>query len=85
MRTLADDEEDEVKPSGASKSRSNEQPAWMKQLLEKCKEWLAILPTVRKYFGITPWVNQHTSCIDICNFRQTVGGEPGSALPTLLP
>lgn len=46
MRTLADDDDDEVKVVGASKAQSNEQPAWMKQLLEKCREWLSVLPAV---------------------------------------
>lgn len=48
MRTLADDDEDEIKPVGTSKTQSTEQPAWMKQLLDRCKEWLSVLPTVSR-------------------------------------
>ncbi|KAI5123747.1 hypothetical protein M0805_000339 [Coniferiporia weirii] len=44
MRSLADDDEDEVKPSGPAKSQTAEQPAWMRALLERCREWLAALP-----------------------------------------
>lgn len=47
MRSLADDDEDEVKPSGPAKSQTAEQPAWMRALLERCREWLSALPEVR--------------------------------------
>ena len=47
MRSLADDDEEEVKPSGPTKSQTVEQPAWMRALLERCKEWLQQLPAVR--------------------------------------
>lgn len=46
MRSLADDDEDDTKPSGPAKSQKAEQPAWMRGLLERCKEWLAALPEV---------------------------------------
>ena len=46
MKSLADDDEDEVKPSGPAKSQNAEQPAWMRALLERCREWLGALPEV---------------------------------------
>lgn len=47
MRTLEDDDEDEVKPSGPAKGQTSQQPAWMRTLLERCQEWLSALPAVR--------------------------------------
>ena len=44
MRSLADDADDDVKPSGPSKGQAVEQPAWMRTLLERCREWLSALP-----------------------------------------
>ncbi|KAI3615632.1 cytoplasmic dynein 1 heavy chain 1-like [Moniliophthora roreri] len=42
MRMLADDD-DEATPS-ASKSQGSQQPAWMRSLHDRCREWLALLP-----------------------------------------
>jgi len=44
MRLLADDDDD-VAATSTSKSGSA-QPAWMRQLYEKCKEWMSQLPEV---------------------------------------
>lgn len=46
MRTLADDDEDATQSSGPSKGQALQQPAWMRNLLERCTEWLGQLPTV---------------------------------------
>ncbi|TFK76697.1 dynein heavy chain protein 1 [Pluteus cervinus] len=43
MRMLADDDEDTATTS-SSKTQSAAQPAWMRTLLERCNEWLALLP-----------------------------------------
>ncbi|KAI0961093.1 hypothetical protein AcV7_000287 [Taiwanofungus camphoratus] len=45
MRMLADDD-DEGAPtsSGPSKGQVSQQPAWMRNLLERCREWLEQLP-----------------------------------------
>ncbi|KAI6045169.1 dynein heavy chain protein 1 [Pisolithus marmoratus] len=43
MRTLADDD-DEISTSGPSKSQTSQQPAWMRNLHERCREWLSQLP-----------------------------------------
>lgn len=45
MRMLADDDEG-VLSTTAVKSQSFQQPAWMRTLLERCREWLDQLPTV---------------------------------------
>ena len=45
MRTLADDDDD-VKAAGQSTARASQQPAWMRALSEKCREWLMVLPPV---------------------------------------
>ncbi|KIY66037.1 dynein heavy chain protein 1 [Cylindrobasidium torrendii FP15055 ss-10] len=42
MRLLADDD-DEATPT-ASSSSSSQQPAWMRALYDRCKEWLELLP-----------------------------------------
>lgn len=44
MRMLADD--DEVLSTTAAKSQPSQQPAWMRTLLERCREWLDQLPVV---------------------------------------
>ncbi|KAF8665172.1 hypothetical protein AX16_000636 [Volvariella volvacea WC 439] len=41
MRMLADD--DDIASTSTSKTQST-QPAWMRSLLEKCREWLGVLP-----------------------------------------
>ena len=45
MRMLADDD-DEVLSTTAAKSQPSQQPAWMRTLLERCREWLDQLPAV---------------------------------------
>ena len=49
MRMLADDD-DEATPSGPSKGQTTQQPAWMRNLFDRCKEWLEQLPAVRLLF-----------------------------------
>lgn len=44
MRTLADDDE-LGSAAGPSKSQTSQQPAWMRNLHERCREWLAQLPS----------------------------------------
>ncbi|EIW86375.1 dynein heavy chain protein 1 [Coniophora puteana RWD-64-598 SS2] len=44
MRMLSDDD-DEVGASGPSKGQGVQQPAWMRQLFERSREWLAQLPS----------------------------------------
>lgn len=45
---LADDDDEET-PTAASKG-TTAQPAWMRTLLERCREWLSQLPAVRSFF-----------------------------------
>jgi hypothetical protein len=42
---LADDE-DELLTTTAVKSQGSQQPAWMRVLFERCREWLGELPEV---------------------------------------
>jgi dynein heavy chain 1 len=44
MRTLADDDE-LGSAAGPSKSQTPQQPAWMRNLHERCREWLTQLPS----------------------------------------
>ncbi|KAI0090006.1 dynein heavy chain protein 1 [Irpex rosettiformis] len=44
MRSLADDDDDTASAAGPSKGQSSQQPAWMRNLLERCREWLGLLP-----------------------------------------
>ncbi|KAG1825562.1 dynein heavy chain protein 1 [Suillus subaureus] len=44
MRTLADDDE-LGNAAGPSKSQTPQQPAWMRNLHERCREWLTQLPS----------------------------------------
>ena len=46
---LADDD-DEAVAQTATKSQTSQQPAWMRTLLERCREWLTQLPAVRFFF-----------------------------------
>ena len=44
---LSDDDDDAVAAgAGPSKGQASQQPAWMRQLHERCKEWLEQLPSV---------------------------------------
>jgi dynein heavy chain 1 len=47
MRMLADDDDEVTTLVGAS---TPQQPAWMRTLLERCQEWLALLPHVCSIF-----------------------------------
>ena len=50
MRMLSDDDDDAAASgSGQSKGQTPQQPAWMRQLHERCKEWLEQLPSVSFY------------------------------------
>jgi dynein heavy chain 1 len=41
---LADD--DDELTAAASQKQTSQQPAWMRTLFERCREWLGLLPTV---------------------------------------
>ncbi|KAH9046427.1 dynein heavy chain protein 1 [Lactarius hengduanensis] len=45
MRMLADDDDDTVATSGPAKGSALQQPAWMRVLYERCKDWLSQLPS----------------------------------------
>lgn len=51
MRMLSDEDE-EAAPTAAAKSQTSQQPAWMRTLLERCREWLNQLPAVQKKFTL---------------------------------
>jgi len=44
MRMLADDDDELL--TTAVKSQGSQQPAWMRTLFERCREWLGELPGV---------------------------------------
>ncbi|KAF8060992.1 dynein heavy chain protein 1 [Lyophyllum atratum] len=44
MRMLSDDDDDTTAVA-AAKTQTSQQPAWMRTLLERCKEWLIQLPS----------------------------------------
>lgn len=46
MRLLQDDDDETTPSTGASKGQTSQQPAWMRNLLERCREWLSQLPSV---------------------------------------
>ena len=85
-RSLADDDEDDVKPSsGPAKSQKAEQPARMRGLLERCKEWLAALPVVHIFL-----VNANSSLVLIYFLvlqysAEAVGGQSRPTVPVILP
>jgi hypothetical protein len=45
---LADDDDDSVAATGPTKG-SSQQPAWMRVLYERSKDWLGQLPSVRVF------------------------------------
>ncbi|KAF8640937.1 hypothetical protein AX17_000584 [Amanita inopinata Kibby_2008] len=61
MRMLADDE-DEAPTSISTKSQTSQQPAWMRTLLERCREWLLQLPTKFKTLPKPTNDNQDPLC-----------------------
>lgn len=48
---LADDDDDSVAAAGPSKGSGSQQPAWMRALYEKGKDWLGQLPSVWSFCG----------------------------------
>jgi dynein heavy chain 1 len=44
MRMLADDDDELI--TTATQKQTSQQPAWMRTLFERCREWLGLLPTV---------------------------------------
>lgn len=46
MRTLADDDDEATPAAGPAKGQASQQPAWMRNLHERCREWLGQLPKV---------------------------------------
>ena len=47
MRMLADDDDEATPAAGPSGSaQASQQPAWMRNLHERCREWLQQLPVV---------------------------------------
>ena len=46
MRMLADDEDEATPSAGPAQGQASQQPAWMRNLHERCKEWLQQLPGV---------------------------------------
>ncbi|KAJ3973292.1 dynein heavy chain protein 1 [Lentinula raphanica] len=57
MRMQADDD-DETVTTATSKSQSSQQPAWMRQLFDRCKEWLSSLPEKFNTLPAQPGENQ---------------------------
>lgn len=43
---LADDDDDSAPTIGAPQGQTSQQPAWMRQLHDRCMEWIGQLPTV---------------------------------------
>lgn len=60
MRLLADDD-DEVTSTTTSKAPSSQQPAWMRQLYDRCKEWMAQLPEVSTIILSPDYANIYSS------------------------
>ena len=50
---LADDDDDMVATSGPTKGSALQQPAWMRVLYERCKDWLSQLPSVWIFIGLS--------------------------------
>jgi len=45
MRALSDDDDDSVAATGPSKGSGSQQPAWMRVLYDRCKDWLGQMPS----------------------------------------
>ena len=43
---LADDDDDTAPAVGAPQGQTSQQPAWMRQLHDRCTEWIGQLPAV---------------------------------------
>jgi hypothetical protein len=57
MRAITDDDDEAVPTSGPGQATSSEQPAWMRHLSGRCREWEALLPTVCYHLA------QHFCCL----------------------
>lgn len=51
---LADDEDDSTPAVGAPQGQTSQQPAWMRQLHDRCREWIGQLPAVRGRHSAAP-------------------------------
>jgi dynein heavy chain 1 len=46
---LADDDDDAAPAVGAPQGQTSQQPAWMRQLHDRCLEWIGQLPGVSNH------------------------------------
>ena len=46
MRMLADDDDEATPAAGSSGQTQSQQPAWMRNLHDRCREWLQQIPAV---------------------------------------
>lgn len=79
---LADDDDDNVATAGPSKGSGSQQPAWMRALYERCKDWLGQLPSVRSLLRLH-FSNANVMISDLPYIAEAICGQSGSALSPL--
>ena len=82
MRTTADDDEDVV---AAGPSSGSAQPAWMRTLYERSKEWLGQLPNVCIVFIMCQFPLLTQTPTDLRNSAEAVRRQPRPSLPLVCP
>ena len=79
---LADDDDDNVATAGPSKGSGSQQPAWMRALYERCKDWLGQLPSVRSLLGLY-FSNSNVMVSGLPYTAEAIRGQSGPALSPL--
>ena len=80
MRTLADDEED-ASTSGPASASASQQPAWMRTLHDRSKEWLEQLPQAC-FFALSTDTRTY-SATELQHVTEAVWRQPGPAIPAV--
>ena len=82
MRTLTDDDDDTASTAGPSKGQTSQQPAWMRALLERCREWLTQLPSVRT--SVSHKTMSDLLFVDLQCSTKAIRGQLGSLVSSVL-
>jgi len=82
MRTLADD--DEIGSTAGPSKGTSQQPAWMRNLHERSREWLAQLPSV-SFLTYHDLHIAHFPALDIKYSAEAIQRQSRSSLPFVLP
>ena len=85
MRMLADDDDEATPAVGPSGQAQSQQPAWMRNLHDRCREWLQQLPAVSKPITWHMSSMAYTLVIELPYSAEAERRALGSVVPPILP